>query len=465
MWNGHSNVPSFSRDPSGGLFIHGGDIFRWIDASYQKHYEHLLSCGLYDRLTQRGWIISHEEVSDPTPREGIYKVIKPLKIPFVSYPYEWCFSQLKDAALLTLDLQLEALSHGMSLKDASAYNVQFLKGKPVFIDTLSFETISPGAPWKAYGQFCRHFLAPLALMSLSDVHLGGLARNYLDGIPLDMASALLPRWSYLRPGLLAHLHLHARAERRFVNRRPHQALLKADQGGEAMSLFISHVEKTVRGLDLKLPAEGWSKYYETRSHYLGAASQGKDAFVEQALKDLRPASVWDLGANTGHFSRMAGRMGATVICFDADPACVEITYRQARKEQDSSLLPLLLDLSNPSPSLGWQLQERNSLAQRGPADMILALALVHHLALTYRIPLRHIAEGLAQFGDNLLIEFVPKDDPAASTLLHSASSDDLPDYTQSHFEEAFGAFFNVRMKTALPDSQRSLFLLQRRPRD
>ncbi len=187
-------LPSSFRDPSGFVFRHAGEVYRQVNAGYAGQFEHFLSSGLYDALVSKGYLIAHEDVSDPDiPRApDCHRILKPRAIPYISYPYEWSFSQLKDAAMLTLRIQTVALKHGFVLKDASAYNIQFDQGRPVFIDTLSFETYQEGAPWVAYRQFCQHFLAPLALMARIDVDLGKLLTTHIDCVPLSLASRLLP---------------------------------------------------------------------------------------------------------------------------------------------------------------------------------------------------------------------------------------------------------------------------------
>ncbi len=186
-------VAASFRDPSGFLFSRNGALYRQINRVYADDYDHLISSGLYDQLVKSGLLIPHREVSEkPVYPELAVKVIQPELVPFISYPYEWSFSQLKDAALATLAIQKRSIKAGMSLKDASAYNIQFINGKPTLIDTLSFEIYKEGKPWDAYRQFCQHFLAPLALMARVDVRLGQLLRVFIDGIPLDLASRLLP---------------------------------------------------------------------------------------------------------------------------------------------------------------------------------------------------------------------------------------------------------------------------------
>ncbi|HOW91704.1 MAG TPA: hypothetical protein PK883_05240, partial [Anaerolineaceae bacterium] len=224
MSDASERIGASFRDPSGFIFKRGGVLYRQVNRAYQKAYDKLMSGGLYAGLTADGLLIPHEEVDEPpADPELVYKIIRPQVVPFISYPYEWSFTQLKDAALLTLAAARSALEQGMVLKDASAYNIQFVGGKPVLIDTLSFDLYKEGAPWDAYRQFCQHFLAPLALASLVDIRLIQLLRVYIDGIPLDLASALLPgRTKFGLAGLAVHIHLHARAQQQYSDKQVSQ---------------------------------------------------------------------------------------------------------------------------------------------------------------------------------------------------------------------------------------------------
>ena len=181
------------RDPAGFVFTRDGVLYRQVNESFRSNFEALSTSGLYDALTERGLLIRHEEVDEaPADPSVAAVVIRPERVPFISYPYEWCPGQLRAGAIATLEAQKVALEHGMTLRDASAYNIQFVGGRPVLIDTLSFEPAVEGRPWVAYRQFCQHFLAPLALTSQVDVRLNQLSRVHIDGIPLDLAAALLP---------------------------------------------------------------------------------------------------------------------------------------------------------------------------------------------------------------------------------------------------------------------------------
>lgn len=419
-----------------------------------------MGSGLYNKLVKQGRLLPHEEsdVAAVNP-ETAYKVIHPEQLGFIAYPYEWSFSQLKDAALCTLAIQKEALAVGMTLKDASAYNIQFKHTQPLLLDTLSFEAYEEGKPWDAYRQFCQHFLAPLALMAHTDVRLSQLLRVYIDGVPLDLASQLLPWRTRLNFGLLTHIHLHARTQKSYADKAVEQDTGRQMSKTGLLGL-IDNLERTTRTLEWKPQGTEWGDYYDA-TNYSDTASEHKAVLVGEYLQDLETKSVWDLGANTGRFSRIASEIGVATLAFDIDPAAVEQNYRQARKKKEKNLLPLVLDLTNPSPALGWQHEERQSLLERGPADAVLALALIHHLAISNNVPLQHLARFFAEAGEWLIIEFVPKSDSQVKRLLQTRK-DIFPDYNLDRFQEIFAEHFTIHRKEAIQDSERHLFLMQRK---
>ena len=445
------------RDPSGFLFSREGILYRQINRKYEQEYARLMDSGLYEKLVKAGLLVSHEEVDEEAAQpDAAYKIIQPERVPFISYPYEWSFSQLKDAALATLSIQRRALKVGMSLKDASAYNIQFVRGKPTLIDTLSFEMYKEGQPWVAYRQFCQHFLAPLALMALRDVRLGQLLRVYIDGLPLDLASELLPSKTRFNFGLLTHIHLHAGAQKRYSG-----ADVKSRAGTmskQAMTGLIDSLDSTVRKLEWKPGGTEWGNYYDI-TNYSDAAFEHKKQLVREWSGKVKPGLVWDLGANNGVFSRVAAESGAYVISSDIDPTAVEQNYRQVKSAKEENLLPLLLDLTNPSPSIGWANEERDSFDRRGPADMVLSLALIHHLAITNNVPLPQLADFFAKTGKWLVIEFVPKSDSQVQKLLVSRE-DIFPNYTREGFETAFKQSFKICEARSVHESERVLYLME-----
>lgn len=457
------------RDPSGFLFTRDGVLFRQVNQVYGADFTRLLESGLYAKLVKAGLLIPHtdsdpstgsEQAFTPAIPELAFKVIRPERVPFISYPYEWSFGQLKDAALATLSIQKRAMKLGMSLKDASAYNIQFYNGKPVLIDTLSFEVYKEGEPWVAYRQFCQHFLAPLALMACRDVRLGQLLRVYIDGVPLDLASELLPMRTRLNLGLASHIHLHAGAQKRYADVSVSEARGSRKMSKDALLGLIESLRTTVRKLEWKPTETGWAEYYGA-NNYSDSAFEHKKNLVRDWLEKIAPKTVWDLGANTGIFSRIAAETGAFVVSSDIDPAAVEVNYRIVKDNKEQKLLPLILDLTNPSPSIGWDNSERDSFVQRGPVEVVLALALVHHLAIVNNVPLPRVAEFFAACGDWLAVEFVPKSDSQVQKLLRSRM-DVFSEYTRDGFEKAFGQWYTIERSSAVRDSERWIYLMRRK---
>ena len=446
------------RDPSGFIFYRDGTCYRQINPTYKEHYEYFLESGLYEKLSNEGFLIPHETVdASHLPFSNGYRTIRPESIPFVSYPYEWCFTQFKNAALVTLAILKRALGHDMILKDANAYNIQFYQGQPILIDTLSFEKYQEGEPWAAYKQFCENFLGPLALMSYKDIRLGRILREYIDGIPLDLVSSLLPKRTYLNFHLATHIHLHARYQKDYAGKATSVSSTKTMSRKSLLGL-IDSLESSIEKMHWKPRKSEWVNYYRECSHVTKFLEE-KIKLVTNYLDFLKPNTVWDLGANTGVFSRIASDRGITTISMDTDPGCVETSYLQTIEKREKNLLPLWVDINNPSPGIGWENKERMSLQERGPTETIFALALIHHLAISNNVPLAKIAGFLSKTCKSLIIEFVPKTDSMVQKLL--ASREDIfSDYTQEAFENEFQEFFNIVKSDKVGDSQRTLYLMK-----
>lgn len=458
----NEKVSGSFRDPSGFMFRHEGILYRQVNLHYRQEYDLLMASGLYEQLTKSRALIPHtEESTDLAPvAEIAYKVIRPQTVGFISYPYEWSFDQLKDAAILTLAIARRALEYGMALKDASAYNVQFHEGRPIFIDTLSFEKYEEGLPWVAYRQFCQHFLAPLALMASKDVRLLQLLRVNIDGIPLDLASSLLPTSTRLNLGLSSHIHLHASSQKKYADKEVSQAEVKGKFSRGAMETLIESLLSTVRALKVKEINTEWADYYQA-NNYTEASFEAKRAVVKDFISKVAPQTVWDLGGNTGEFSRAASELGIPTVSMDIDPGAVQQNYQLVKKNKEKNMLPLVMDLTNPSPALGWRNQERQSLRERGEASLIMALALIHHLAIANNVPLRDVADFFADLGPYLVIEFVPKEDSQVARLLASRL-DIFPNYTLEGFKQAFQARYTILEEHPVEGSKRTLLLMRRK---
>ncbi len=451
--------PSSFRDPDGFVFFEDGLPFRVVNSSFQEDFDAIKSSGLWQSLQKVGDLIGHEEIKfSEAEFLGAIAVLKPEKVPFISYPYEWGFSQLKDAALLTLRIQRKSIALGMSLKDATAYNIQFIDGKPVHIDSLSFEIYREGNPWQAYGQFCRHFLAPLTLAAAGHIDTQRFLMAFMDGIPLDLAVSLIPLQKRLKPGLLLHLQAHSKSLNSASvggSSRPKTKVSKAGMLG-----LVDSLERTIASLELHHGRTKWSHYY-TDTNYSAEAMESKQNLVGVMLDQIQPKIVWDVGANTGEFSSLASDRGASVVAWDMDAACVDRHYRDLKEKSKKNILPLVNDICAPSPAIGWGLSERKSFFERADADTVMALAVVHHLAITNNVPLSMISETFSRLASNLIIEFVPKSDSQVQRML-SSREDIFYKYSEEEFEAAFGKKFELIESVPVADSKRILYHYRRR---
>jgi hypothetical protein len=452
-------VSSSFRDPAGFLFTDQDILYRQINPSGFEDYFLLLNSGLYEELISSNFLIPHEEqgkYDKESPPDKI--IIKPEPIAFISYPYEWGFSQIKDAALLTLDIQLASIRKGLSLKDSSAYNIQFHNGKPILIDTLSFECYQEGHPWAAYRQFCQHFLCPLALMAYTDVRLSQLSRVYIDGIPLDLASKLLPRKTSLNLALNMHIHLHAKSQTQYADKEIDRSKPQRKMQKHQLLGLVENLKSAIKKLVWQPGNTNWAEYNQFHN-YTPEALQHKSEIVLNFLHKTDSQKIWDLGANTGRFSRIASQQNIRTMAFDNDPGAVEINYLKAIEEGDQYLLPLITDLTNPSPGLGWAHTERQSLLSRGPADAVLALALVHHIVIGNNIPLRNLVEFLRNICSWLIIEFIPKEDPQVKKLLQ-VRKDIFTDYNRMNFLNEFNDQFELIAQEKIRETTREIFLFR-----
>lgn len=448
------------RDPAGFVFMHRDLLYRQVNLVAQDDFDHFIDSGLYKNLVESKLLVEHRQIEKLAAFEADakrYKIIKPALVPFISYPYEWSFHQLKDAALLTLRVQQMALKHGMILKDASAYNVQFIGRQPIFIDSLSFWKYSEGDPWEGYKQFCQHFVAPLALSAYGSPEIIKSLRVFLDGLPLELSVKLLPVRACLSRGLLSHIYLHAASAKRYAQPQTSKSS-KRRVSPLALRGLLASLEATIKRLNLPRRQTQWGDYYSD-TNYSSKAFRSKKQIVASMIKQVSPAPkvVWDLGANDGSFSQLAASAGAYCLAFDSDALAVEQNY-QKNDDYNNQILPLVQDLANPSPPLGWAHSERLSLVQRGPADLAIALALVHHLAITEHSPLPSIAEFLASVCRSLIVEFVPKTDSKVQALLSAFSRNIFTDYDEKHFQQAFEAYFTQLERRPISDSQRVIYL-------
>lgn len=449
------------RDPSGFVFEVDGDIVRTVNEGFSEHWNTCISSKFFAKAIENGELVRFQERAEAI--EGSWKTLTVEKIPFISYPYEWCFGQLRDAALLTLALQNRALKHGLTLKDASAYNVQFIGASPVFIDLLSFEVMREGAPWEAYRQFCMHFLAPLALVAKVDVRFLALSKLWISGIPLDLAAKLLPKRSRLRLGLFWHLFLHARMENRHNDSKGSaEKARKVKVSSRTIQGIVDSLALSVKKLRLVNTKTEWGDYYND-TNYTSKADKFKAEQVAHFAAGESGKLAVDLGANTGRYSRILAKHFETVVAADIDPLAVEKHYTFLKKEGPKNIVPLIIDLGNPSSGIGWLCRERDSFFERCQADLAVALALIHHLTFTNEIPLPLLVDFFARIlrpGGRLLLEFVPKSDSQIQRLL-AVRKDVHENYTVDGMLDAFTKRFREVGRADIPESKRTLHFFEK----
>lgn len=450
------------RDPGGFIFTLDGRIFRAIHPRHHDDWRFFSSLPLFEELQRQSRLIPTRP-AEPDPRfpprvaEMKALVVEHDRVPFVSYPYEWSFTMLKQAALLHLDLIDQCLPHDLILKDASAFNVQFVGSHPVFIDVLSFERLRPGMPWAGYNQFCKMFLYPLMLEAYKGVPFQSWLRSELEGLDPKAFARLISARDLLRPGVFTHVWLHAWLQRRMEASRT-SVRGKIQGAGLSKQAIANNVRGLRRLLDRLRPAGGastWSDYAETHSYSPDALRQ-KEAFVRHAASRARPRLVWDLGANVGYFSRIAAEEAGFVVAMDADAATVDHLYRDMQADGEEKILPLVMNLANLSPDQGWEGAERRSLPFRGTPDLTLCLALIHHMVIGANLPVESFLNWLAGLRSAVVIEFVGKEDSQTQKLLLN-KDDTYDDYNRPFFETCLKRLFAVQETKELAGGTRTLY--------
>jgi SAM-dependent methyltransferase len=450
--------PGSFRDPESRVFYSGDDVFRALSPDGLSDFEALEASGLLD--DER--VVRTERADGAVSAQGLLvhepaAVLRHERIPFVSYPYEWTFSMLKDAALLQLDLLLAALERDMVLKDSTPYNVQFKAVRPTFVDVGSFERLRQGEPWVGYRQFCMLYLYPLLLQSAKGVPFQPWLRGSIDGITPSQMRGLMSFRDRFRKGVFTNIFLHARLEARYAD-RPQQVKdeVKRVFKKELLVANVRKMRKLVQRLEWSPPESVWTAYGE-RNSYTDDDARRKDEFVREVAKSRDWKLVWDIGANNGRYSRIAAEGAKTVVAVDADQGPVELLYRDLREEANERILPLTMNLADPSPGLGWRGLERRSLPDRGKPDLVLALALVHHVSISANVPVRELVDWFASLGSALVIEFPTREDPMVRKLLAPKREGLHPDYELEFFERCLAEAFEVERSERLQSGTRVLY--------
>jgi SAM-dependent methyltransferase len=451
--------PGSFRDRDSKVLYDDRGVLRGLSERGLADWRALESSALYSRFSESGQLVGSELIdADSSERNGWAALLRHERVPFVSYPYEWTFSMLKDAALLQLDLTLAALDEQLMLKDGSPYNVQWHGTKPVFIDVGSFERLRPGEPWVAYRQFCMLFLFPLLLESYRGLSFQPLLRGSLEGIEPDACRRMLRLRDLIRPGVLSNVVVHSRLQRANGDRGRgmRRELEAAGFSAQVIRTNVTRLRKLVSGLQPASVESSWSEYGSSNT-YSSDETELKTEVVRQIACALKPELVWDIGCNDGRFSRIVAQHAKYTLALDADRATVERLYRLLAVDGVDSILPLVVDVADPSPALGWRNVERKTLPERGRPDLILCLALVHHLSITRNVPLGSVVQWLRSLDSAALIEFPDRDDPMVQRLLEAKRDGTHDDYTRDNFEQLLAEQFTVETSTAVSPTRTIYF--------
>ncbi len=460
-------VPGSFRDPSGRVYQVEGRIFRSVSPQFAAEFEFVESTGLIKKLAAAGSLLPAEQVEagilGPLDEAAKYVLEIPC-LPFISFPYEWPFSALKAAALLHLEIHLTALDCGVTMSDASAYNVQFLGARPVFIDHLSFRRYRNGEMWVGHRQFCEQFLNPLLLRALFGISHNAWYRGSPEGITAEELSRFLKWRHYLSWNIFTHVVLQSFFQRAARNKRVE--LEKGNVPASAFPLlsFRRMLKKLHAWISQLHPADIgrtlWRDYAKTQS-YSPQEAEIKRRFIIEFARQTKPRLLWDFGCNTGDYAKAVLEAGGQyVVGFDFDQGALEAGFARARDEH-LNLQTLFMDAANPTPSQGWRGQERQSLPARASADAILALALVHHLAIGHNIPFGQVLDWIVDLAPRGVIEFVPKGDPMVQELLR-LREDIFPDYTEAFFVQRIATRAELIKTANVTSSGRLLLWYERR---
>ena len=445
--------PGSFRDPASHIVFDGDRVLRLLDDRGLEAWEHLASSVFFADAVTSGCLVSTKQI-DAAP-EGVAGVLEHPRIPFVSYPYEWTFSMLKDAALLQLDLLADALAAGITIKDATPFNIQFVDGRPVFIDIGSFEKYREGEPWIGYRQFTRQFLFPLMLRSWAGLPFQPWLRGDMEGPTAGEMKQILSGSKRMKPSALMHVTLQAKMEKRMSGAAVRGELKEAGFSADLILANVRKLRSLVDSLQWDHGVEGWSEYQSC--DHVGRDRETKGEFLRKAIGRTEPHRVIDLGANDGYFSAIAADAGALAIAVDGYEPVLEELYGRSHGK---SIAIVVSELTNPSPAQGWASQERPALMERAQPDLVIAYGVIHHLIYTASIPPATVLEWLRDFDAPVALEFVSPDDEMVAKLTANKLEQELhPGRTEIEFRELLGRGFDIVTERLLEGGTRTLFEL------
>jgi SAM-dependent methyltransferase len=465
--------PGSFRDPDSAVFRQDGEVLRGLSGRAADDWDRLGGTRFFPRLTEAGQVVrttAHEGEAPLSPRGAPWaRVLRHERIPVVSYPYEWPFAMLREAAILHLEVLAAALDEGMSLKDGTAYNVQFVGSRPTFIDVGSFEAAA--GPWPGYRQFCQTMLFPLLVQAHLGVPFQPLLRGSIDGLTASDVDGMFSGLRRFRKGVLRNVTLHSLLERKVTSASESvkSDLVSAGYSTELAKATTRKLLQLVRGLEVAKRGTAadddhstWSDYRGTCS-YSDADAEAKRSFVQAALAEGDSRLVLDLGANDGEYSLVAAEHADHVVAVDGDEKVVDLLYRRLRAAGDEKVLPLVMNLVDPSGGIGWRNRERAPFAERVRPDVTLALALVHHLAIAANVPLGEVLGWLASFGGRTVVEFPHTEDVQVKRLLANKPAGLFDDYRRDVFEALLAERFLVHRQATLPAGTRTIYLVEPKP--
>ena len=445
--------PGSFRDRQSRVFYENGEVLRSLSSEALADWELLSGSDVFARFSEARRLVATELIVGSEFDGRWSGLLRHERIPFVSYPYEWTFGMLKDAALLELDLVLAALDEGLILKDGTPFNVQWRGATPVFIDVGSFTRLTQGEPWAGYRQFCMQFLYPLLIHAYRGLPFQPWLRGSLEGMEPRVCRRLLSFRDFFRAGVVSHVLLHERLERRYGARGGNTGAELAAAGFDSalVKANITRLRRLVARLEPRDEPSQWSDYMLDNS-YASDEADRKAEVVRAAAAGLRPKLVWDLGCNDGRYSRIAAEHAEYTVALDADHRTVDALYKSLAADGVDRVLPLVMDVADPSPALGWRNEERKTLTERGTPDLVICLAVVHHLVITRNIPLESFLDWLRSVGRTLLIEFPSEHDPMVQRLL-AAKREGHPDYQRSVFDHLVRQMFTVEQQTDISETR------------
>jgi len=449
------------RDPAGKVFYSNGKVYRELSETGIERYQFIKNKNLIKDLIDKEYLINTNECEKDKldfkiDEKKIY--LEHEKIDFISYPYEWSFTQLKDAAIFHLDFQIYLIEKGIKLIDASAFNIQFKNNKPIFIDVLSLCEYKDGEYWYAHKQFCENFLNPLILSSKKGIDFNNWFRGNLEGIHTRDLAPLLNFKDLFSPTVFFHVYLLNKLDEKSKKepKKTDEKLKKAKSLSKKNYLnLLTQLKNYITNLKNKKRITNWDGYSD-KNTYDETEEKIKLEIIKNFVDENKPNFLADLGCNEGKFSEYASKVNnIKVIGIDFDLNVLDKAFLKAKKE-NKNFFPIYADFSNPSNNLGWNGLERKSLVERSKFDGVIALALIHHLVIAKNIPLSQVLNWLTTFAPKGLIEFVPKDDPTIKIML-KLKGDIFPEYNESNFREKLSTFAKIKKISEVTKSKRKIY--------